>query len=338
MSTTAHLPSISTATIRRFPERATARRSPRTGQRSRLRTPIPSSAIPVATSDGTATDTDTIAITVNPVNDAPVNTVPGAQSVAEDTALPIAGVSVADIDSSALTTTLNRVANGILNVTAGAGVTGNGTASVTITGTAAQINAALAGLAYTGNLRLQRRRHAHGRDQRRDRHRHRHDRDHCQSSERRARARRCGRNLPGGCPGIAFAISQPHRRGRHRARLRRRADHRRVVSRRRRQPDRQRRHQRHGDWHHVPLGPHTACVGLHRCEFGRELPGVVADGPISIDEPQSHRLRRESATDPDLVRIGWHGRHDRRRRHSISLPTTIRRWRSPTRSPPPRTL
>ena len=69
-------------------------------------------------------------------------------------------------------------------------------------------------------------------------------------------------------------------------------------------------HQRHGR-HHVPLGPHTACVGLHRGEFGRELPGVVADGPISIDEPQSHRLRRESATDPDLVRIGWHGRHDR---------------------------
>ena len=105
----------------------------------------------VATSDGTATDTDTIAITVNPVNDAPVNTVPAAQTVAEDTILPIAGVSVADIDSSALTTTLS-VAHGILNVTAGAGVTGNGTASVTITGTAAQINTALAGLAYTGNL------------------------------------------------------------------------------------------------------------------------------------------------------------------------------------------
>ena len=108
-------------------------------------------ALTVATSDGTAIDTDTIAITVNPVNDAPINTVPGAQSVAEDTILPIAGVSVADVDSSALTTTLS-VANGILNVTAGAGVSGNGTASVTIAGTAAQINAALAGLAYTGNL------------------------------------------------------------------------------------------------------------------------------------------------------------------------------------------
>ena len=63
--------------------------------------------ITVATSDGTAIDTDTIAITVNAVNDAPINTVPGGQTVAEDTILPIAGVSVADIDSSALTTTLS---------------------------------------------------------------------------------------------------------------------------------------------------------------------------------------------------------------------------------------
>ena len=107
--------------------------------------------ITVATSDGTAVDTDAIAITVNAVNDAPINTVPGGQTVAEDTILPIAGVSVADIDSSALTTTLS-VAHGILNVTAGPSVTGNGTASVAITGSAAQINAALAGLAYTGNL------------------------------------------------------------------------------------------------------------------------------------------------------------------------------------------
>jgi hypothetical protein len=105
----------------------------------------------VATSDGTAIDTDTIAITVNAVNDPPVNTVPGAQSVAEDTVLPIADVSVADVDGDALTTTLS-VSSGTLNVIAGGGViTGNGTASVVITGTAAQINAALGGLAYTGN-------------------------------------------------------------------------------------------------------------------------------------------------------------------------------------------
>ena len=105
----------------------------------------------VATSDGTTTDTDVVAITVNAVDDAPVNTVPGAQSVDEDTALAISGVAVADVDSTALTTTLT-VAEGTLNVTPGAGVTGNGTGTVTIAGTAAEINAALAGLTYQGNL------------------------------------------------------------------------------------------------------------------------------------------------------------------------------------------
>ena len=137
----------------------------------------------VATSDATSTDTDTIAITVNPVNDAPVNTVPAAQTVAEDTILPIAGVSVADSDSSALTTTLS-VAHGTLNVTDGPGVTGNGTASVSITGTAARDQRGAGGPRLYRQPRLQRRRHAHGCDQRRDLHRHRHDRDHCQSSER----------------------------------------------------------------------------------------------------------------------------------------------------------
>ena len=112
-----------------------------------------SDTLTVTTGDGTAQDTDTVAITVNPVNDAPVNTVPGAQTVNEDTALPIAGVSVADVDSAPLTTTLT-VTSGTLNVTTGGGATigGNGTAAVTLSGSAAQINAALAGLSYTGNL------------------------------------------------------------------------------------------------------------------------------------------------------------------------------------------
>src|SRR5262249_2058463 len=41
---------------------------------------------------------------------------------------------------------------GTISVTPGAGVTGNDSANVTITGTAAQINTALAGLSYAGNL------------------------------------------------------------------------------------------------------------------------------------------------------------------------------------------
>ena len=83
----------------------------------------------------------------------PVNTVPGAQSVDEHTALPIAGVSVFDADGGTLTTTLS-VLSGALHVTAGAGVSNNDTetGTVTITGTQAEINAALAGLSYIGNL------------------------------------------------------------------------------------------------------------------------------------------------------------------------------------------
>ena len=203
----------------------------------------------VATNDGTATDTDTIAITVNPVNDAPINTVPAAQTVAEDTTLPIAGVSVADIDSSALTTTL-RVSSGTLNVTAGAGVTGNGTGSVTITGTAAQINTALAGLAYTGQPQLQRRRHAHGRDQRRDRRRHRHDRDHCQCSERRPDQHRAGRadRRRGHHPADRRRLGGGHRqqRAHHHAVGRSRHPQCDRRPRRHRQRHRQRNHRRHG--------------------------------------------------------------------------------------------
>jgi CshA-type fibril repeat protein len=99
--------------------------------------------------DGTLTDIGRLTITVTPVNDPPVNAVPGAQMAIEDTPLAITGVSVADIDSPALTTTLT-VINGIVAVAvSGATITGNGTATVTIAGSAAQINAALAGLTYS---------------------------------------------------------------------------------------------------------------------------------------------------------------------------------------------
>jgi 6-phosphogluconolactonase (cycloisomerase 2 family) len=80
------------------------------------------------------------------VNDAPVNTVPGAQSVNEDTNLAIAGLAVSDVDavSGTLTTTLS-VAHGTLTVASagGAVVSGSTTNSVTLTGTLAQINTTL---------------------------------------------------------------------------------------------------------------------------------------------------------------------------------------------------
>src|SRR5256885_669870 len=62
-----------------------------------------------------ATDVDTAAITVNPVNDAPVNTVPGAQVVNEDTALAVGGISVTDVDGNLSTVQLG-VANGTVTI------------------------------------------------------------------------------------------------------------------------------------------------------------------------------------------------------------------------------
>ncbi|WP_162260548.1 beta strand repeat-containing protein [Rhizobium sp. Root708] len=108
---------------------------------------------------GVKTDTDTVSITVTPVNDAPVNTVPGATVAAtEDTSKSITGLSVADVDaSSSIVTTTLSVLHGTLTLGAvggGASISGNGTGTVTLSGTIAQINASLAGsnVSYKGEL------------------------------------------------------------------------------------------------------------------------------------------------------------------------------------------
>ena len=46
-------------------------------------------------------DTDTVAITVNAVNDAPVNAVPGPQTTPENTNLVITGLATSDVDVGA---------------------------------------------------------------------------------------------------------------------------------------------------------------------------------------------------------------------------------------------
>ena len=101
-----------------------------------------------------ATDSDAVAITVSSVNDGPVNTVPGAQSVNEDTSLSIAGVSVIDVDGNLATTRLT-VSSGTVTVSLAGGATisagANGSSTLTLAGTQAQINAALASLSYQGN-------------------------------------------------------------------------------------------------------------------------------------------------------------------------------------------
>ena len=100
------------------------------------------------------TKTATVTLTISPVNDAPVNTLPAAQSTNEDTVLSITGISVNDVDGTgvALTTTLTIPAgSGILNLASSAGVTvtGDGSGTIVIKGTAAAINAAMATIKYT---------------------------------------------------------------------------------------------------------------------------------------------------------------------------------------------
>src|SRR6185295_15922769 len=115
-----------------------------------------SDTLTVLSSDANgATDSDSVAITVNAVNDGPLNTVPGAQTADEDTSLSIGGISVNDVDGNLSTTQLS-VTNGTLNVSLAGGATissgVNGSSTLTLSGTQAQINAALASLSYQGSL------------------------------------------------------------------------------------------------------------------------------------------------------------------------------------------
>ena len=93
-------------------------------------------------------DTQVISILVHGTNDAPVITVPqGPLAVNEDAPLVITGLSISDVDagSSPVTLTLS-IASGTLSVASfsGVGVAGNGSGTVVLTGSQANIDAALA--------------------------------------------------------------------------------------------------------------------------------------------------------------------------------------------------
>jgi hypothetical protein len=104
--------------------------------------------------DGAATGTGAVrTITVTATNDAPINRLPfGPVFAFEDTPRAIAGVNVSDADAGTGTVVVTlAVTRGVLTISTGTvgGVTagqvsGNGTRSVTLTGTVAAINATLA--------------------------------------------------------------------------------------------------------------------------------------------------------------------------------------------------
>jgi methionine-rich copper-binding protein CopC len=107
---------------------------------------------------GTMPDVNTSAIqsftiTVNPINDAPVNTVIG-QTVDEDVATTLTGISIADIDvgGSNITATLSVPSGSGSFSSTVMGVTGSSTNSIALTGTLANVNSFLGAVKYTSAL------------------------------------------------------------------------------------------------------------------------------------------------------------------------------------------
>ena len=109
-----------------------------------------------ADGDGSATASSAKAVTISlvDINEALANTIANAtKTTAEDTAVTIDGLSVADVDAgdTSLTVTLTStngtlsVANNVTSGLDGSGIAGSGTGTVTLTGTIAAINATLAG-------------------------------------------------------------------------------------------------------------------------------------------------------------------------------------------------
>ncbi|HEX8366673.1 MAG TPA: FG-GAP-like repeat-containing protein [Allosphingosinicella sp.] len=99
-----------------------------------------------------------IVVNVTAANDGPSITVPGPQGGTEDSNLTINGISVTDADAASgdVTVTLT-VTSGTLTLATTSGLsfgtgTGTGDATMTFSGTLVEVNAALAGLTYRGNL------------------------------------------------------------------------------------------------------------------------------------------------------------------------------------------
>jgi len=90
---------------------------------------------------------DTVSVSITPLNDAPVLTVPASVGAHEDTLVSLTGISVSDADagSGPVTVTLTAASGLLSGTTAGAvTVSGSGTGSVSLTGTVADINAFIA--------------------------------------------------------------------------------------------------------------------------------------------------------------------------------------------------
>ncbi len=125
--------------------------------------PTASRTVTFTANDGVGTGSATRGITINAVNDAPVNTVPGPQSTNQNTPLTFSAgngnqISVADVDANSADIRVTLTAtNGTITLSTTAGLSfgaGDGTADATMTfdGTLTEVNTAMNGMTYTPNL------------------------------------------------------------------------------------------------------------------------------------------------------------------------------------------
>jgi Domain of unknown function (DUF4347)/Cadherin domain/Bacterial cadherin-like domain len=104
---------------------------------------------------GSLADSDTVNITVNPVNDAPIaSNLSAGETYTEDTPLNLTGIVISDADSANVTATLtlSSAAAGSLNTSTSGAVTSTynaGTGVWTASGALADVNTLLAALAFT---------------------------------------------------------------------------------------------------------------------------------------------------------------------------------------------
>jgi Ca2+-binding RTX toxin-like protein len=98
--------------------------------------------------DGTRYSSDDVTLdqNVTAVNDAPVNSTPAAIATNEDVSVAVTGLSVSDVEATGPISVSLTVLHGTLTIapSGGVGLAGNGTASVTLSGTQSDIDTALA--------------------------------------------------------------------------------------------------------------------------------------------------------------------------------------------------
>ena len=116
--------------------------------------------VTVKDADG-LTATETFALAISGVNDAPENLVPSAQGILQNTPLTFStgnlnAISVRDIDAGAgdiaITIGVQRGRLTLVTMVGLTSITGNGTGTISMAGRLTAINAALGGLAYTPNV------------------------------------------------------------------------------------------------------------------------------------------------------------------------------------------